>query len=365
MTASVKSAGIRSIATGFPKTVRDNEWFTEHHPEVFARIKQNALARVFNPHAGTAATKPFDEAMEKYLRDPFSGTVHRRIMLAGESQIDLEHDVAMEALQKAQLAIEDIDMILVSSFPTENVGLGDAAFLAKKLGTKRPAINIETTCSGALACLQIASAMVASGQARNVLIIVSCIYSKTCDWTDTLTWFLGDAVGAYVVGEVPAGEGFLGFHAVNTSEVCGGFEYRIESIDELGPRPFIRANDAAGRAVRDMTPRAIRDCCAGALQAAGVQVGDVDFFITNTPLAWFADLFATTLQIPRAKTISTYAEYANVGPALNPVNLHRALQVGAIRPNDLVVLFTVGSVSTAQACVVRLGELAVGDVVER
>ena len=359
------NAGIKSLAVGFPKTVRDNDWFIKNHADVYATMEKRALANVFNKDGGTSAhTRTFDDAMSAYLRDPFRGTKLRRAMQSGESQIDLERDTALEALKVAGMAVEDVDMILVSAFPTENQGVGDGVFLAKALGTRKPAINVETACSGGLASLQLAAAMVASGQAKNVLVVVSCIYSKASDWTDTLTWFLGDGVGAYVVGEVPAGEGFRAFHSVNTAESCGSFAYHLEDTAD-GPKAIIRAGAEAGKALRDVTPRAIKDVCGGLAKTAGIDIADVDFFVPNTPLAWFADTFAQTLGVAREKTISTYDEYANMGPALNPVNLHRALSEGRIKAGDDVMLFSIGSVSTAAGVLMRVGNIAVGAVVER
>jgi 3-oxoacyl-[acyl-carrier-protein] synthase-3 len=358
------NAGIRSLAVGFPKTVRDNDWFVKNHPDVYASMESRALAHVFNAKNGDAKPHAFDDAMTPYLRDPFRGTKLRRAMEPGDSQIDLERDVALEALRVAKLAVEDVDMILVSAFPTAHTGVGDGVFLAKALGTRKPAFNVETACSGGLASLQLAAAMVSSGQAKNVLVVVSCIYSKASDWRDTLTWFLGDGVGAYVVGEVPDGEGFQAFHAVNTAESCGSFAYELEDTAD-GPKAIIRAGAEAGRALRDVTPRAIKDVCGGLARAAGVALEDVDFFVPNTPLAWFADTFAETLGVSREKTVSTYDEYANMGPALNPVNLHRALAQGRIQPGDDVMLFSIGSVSTAAGAIFRAGAIAIGDIVER
>lgn len=362
------NAGIRSIAVGFPKTVRTNEWFKQNHRDVFEKVEASTLSKVFAADNGTASMKNFDDAMTKYLSDPFKGTKERRAMdpnAGPEAQIELERDVALEALAKAKLAVEDIDLIIVAAFPTAHPGVGDGVYLAKALGTKRPAYNIETACSGGVASLQLASAMCSSGQARNVLVVVSCIYSRASDFSDTLTWFLGDGVGAYVVSsDVEEGEGFMSFHSMNTSESCGAFEYKLEVQEGLA-KTVIRAGHEAGRALRDITPRCIQDACTQAAKKAGVSLDEVDFFITNTPMAWFTDLFASTLQIPGAKTMTTYERFANMGPALNPVNLHAALVSGRIKPGDTVMLFSIGSVSTAAAAVLRVGQVAVGNVVER
>jgi 3-oxoacyl-[acyl-carrier-protein] synthase-3 len=363
MTTTI-NAGIRSIAVGFPRTVRTNDWFKENHREAFARAEASTLAKVFAAENGTARTRKFDDAMTRYLADPFRGTKERRVLAEDQSPIDLERDVAREALARADLAVEDIDLILVAAFPTANHVLGDGVYLASALGTELPAYNVESACSGGIALLQLANAMVASGQARNVLAVVSCSYSRACDFSDTVTWFLGDGVGAYVVGPVGDGEGFKAFHSINTAEACGAFEYRIE-VDGGVARTAIRAGQEAGRKLRDMTQRVIHEACTEAARKAGVRLADIDFFVTNTPMAWFRDLFAATLGIPTAKTVCTYERFANLGPALNPVNLHAALATGRVRPGDTVLLFSIGGGSTAGAAVVRIGRVGVGELLER
>ena len=65
------------------------------------------------------------------------------------------------------------------------------------------------------------------------------------------------------------------------------------------------------------------------------------------------------------RTISAYPLYANVGPVLMPANLHLAASLGRIAPGALVLLYSVGSVSTASAAVMRWGDVALGPEPER
>jgi 3-oxoacyl-[acyl-carrier-protein] synthase-3 len=95
-----------------------------------------------------------------------------------------------------------------------------------------------------------------------------------------------------------------------------------------------------------------------------VKVDEIDCFVFNTPTAWYADFCSAALGVPRARAVDTYPEYANIGPALLPANLYRAAASGQLRPGDLVLLYTVGSVSSAGALVMRWGEVALGGVGE-
>jgi 3-oxoacyl-[acyl-carrier-protein] synthase III len=91
-----------------------------------------------------------------------------------------------------------------------------------------------------------------------------------------------------------------------------------------------------------------------------VKLSEVDCFVFNTPTAWYADFCARALGVPRERTVDTYPEYANIGPALMPVNLLRAAESGVVKPGDLVLLYTVGSVSSAGAALLRWGNVGLG-----
>jgi hypothetical protein len=91
----------------------------------------------------------------------------------------------------------------------------------------------------------------------------------------------------------------------------------------------------------------------------------MNFFVTNTPLAWYADFFARCVEIDRSRTLSTYEAVANVGPALNPYNLYKALDLGLVGAGQDVLLFTDGTVSSAGAPVLRLGDVKLGSFIER
>jgi len=58
--------------------------------------------------------------------------------------------------------------------------------------------------------------------------------------------------------------------------------------------------------------------------------------------------------------VDTFTRYANCGPALMPVNLYTAAAEFPIRRGDLVMIHTVGSVSSSGTAIVRWGDVAPG-----
>lgn len=340
--------GIQALAAVTPSAVRTNDYYRWRQPALVAEAEKNALARLFAKHA---QPNVWDEAMAPYLADPFRGTVERRVLGPEETALSLELRASQQALAAAKLSPSDIGLTIVSSFLPDQLGPGNAAFLAKEFGLRCPAWNVESTCTSALVALQSAWALVQSGQYANALVVVSCTYSRAIDERDSLGWFMGDAAGAFVIG--PSSGGFLGFKVVSTNATCNTFFY-----DWQDGRARISATAQTGRVLRDTSEQFVRESVDGAARAAGVSIGDIKCFVFNSPTAWFTAFACKALGIDPARTLSTYPQFGNVGPALLPVNLHAAATRGMIAPGDLVMLYTIGSVSNAGAAVLRWGDVA-------
>jgi 3-oxoacyl-[acyl-carrier-protein] synthase-3 len=353
--------GLLSLAVSVPGLVRTNDYFRTQYPAVFAEAERRTLARVWSKDdALRRTTNPFDIEMLPYIDDPFRGTVERRVLEDGQTALALELRVARKALAAAGMHANDIDIVLVSSFLPDQPGIGNAAFLARELGIKRPAWNLESACSGGMMALQTASALVAAEQAKRVLVVLSCTYSRVSDYSDTLSWFLGDGAGAFVVGAVPNGEGLLSQQSISTIETCDTFFYEREPQSSSRERLRIRCTPETGRVLQDTAEPVLRTCCEGAARQAGISVKDIDFFVFNTPTAWYAAFAARALGVDPDRTLSTYPRFGNIGPVLMPMNLHHAAQIGKINRGDLVMLYTIGSASTASAALLRWGDVKLG-----
>ncbi len=356
--------GIKALALAFPRQVRTNDYFREKCADVLAAAEQKSLNKVWSPQAGDAPAPVdhFNDTMRPYLGDPFRGTVERRVVAPGESGLQLETRAVKEALALAGMTPGDVDLLVVSSFVPEDPGLGNAPFIARDLGMGgAQAFNIESACSGSLVSLQTAIAMVQSGQYRNAVVAISCTYSRHTDERDSLGWTCGDGAAAYVVGPVEEGYGWLGGKLRHTGETCEALYYTIADEEPPERKVQLRSAPTAGKALKVSSEFSLRTCVHGALNSAGVKLSEIDFFVFNTPLAWYTEFCSRTLGIPIEKTINTYRWYANTGPALMPTNLFHAAKSGKLKKGDKVLLYTIGSISSAGAAVVRWGDVALGE----
>jgi 3-oxoacyl-[acyl-carrier-protein] synthase-3 len=350
--------GIRSVAYAVPPQVRRNDYWHRHHPDLVRGAEQHSLARVWT-RRDAAARNLFDEAMEPYLGDPFRGAVERRVLAEDETSLGLEVLAARRALAAARWTPAEVDLLLLTSFIPDQPGPGNAAYLVRDLGLRCPGINIESACSSTLVSLNTAVGLVKAGQYRNALVVSSCCYSRFAPPSDTLSWFMGDGAGAPLVGEVPEGQGWVAAHTVHTAATCGTF--RLELAVEGGKAVHrMSASQETARVINEMGEPCMRETCSRALAKAGIRVEDLACMVSNTPTAWFADFAAKVLGIPRDRLVSTYERFANTGPALIPMNLHEAARTGKLREGDWVLLYAIGSVSTAVATVLRWSDTGLG-----
>jgi 3-oxoacyl-[acyl-carrier-protein] synthase-3 len=351
-------AGMKGLAICVPEDDRANDYYRERAGDVVSALEEKAKA--FAGAAGpVSAAGPFSEAMAPYLADPFRGTVRRRILAPGGKALDLELAAARDALGAAALSPSDVELLISSSFLPDQIGVGNAVFLARELGMHGAAWNLETACSSSIVGFETAAALVRSGQYSNVLVTASCTYSRALDERNPMAWQVGDGAGAFVVGRVAPDEGFLGKKIVHTASTCGAFYYEL-ALDGGAPVVRMGADRNAGKLLGDASEVCLRECTEGALRDAELRLKDIDWFVFNTPMAWFVDFAARVLGFDRARTLDTYPFVANAGPALMPINLFLAASSASIRPGDRVLLYSMGGVSSAAAVVLRWGEVALG-----
>jgi 3-oxoacyl-[acyl-carrier-protein] synthase III len=353
------SVGIRSLAVNFPNTILTNDYYRESYPELIAQVEQKNLSKVFSL-ADKAPRNEYDQEMMPYLEDPFRGCIERRVLGPGETTLTLSYQAATQALEAAKLGVEDIDLMLVATTFPEQVVPGNAAFLASQLGLRGAAWNIDSTCTSGIVALQTACALVQTGQYRNVLVVLCTAYSRFTDRNDTLSFLSGDGAAAYVVSSLKSNQGVLGLKILNTAQTCGIFSMEMTTDAQNNPRMFIRPGKGAAKIASNTAIKFVRECCEGALAAAGVTKEQIDFFAFYTPTAWYRNACVRALGIDLERTLNFHDRYGNAGLMLPFAYLYHGTEMGKIRENDLVLVYALGTVSNAGAAVMRWGDVALG-----
>jgi len=279
-----------------------------------------------------------------------TGIETRRIAAEDQTTVDLAAAAAERALADANVAIEEIDEIIVATDTPEVFIPDTASHLQNRLGAREvPAFDLAGSgCAGFILGLDVARSRAQTGN-RKILLVGAELLTRLMDWKDRATCVLfGDAAGAAVIG---AGEGaveILGFTAGTD-----GRQAEILGLEVGGTRaPFTleRAQRRDHKKIvmkgREVFREAVTRMGSAAkevLAQAGVTVDDLKLVIPHQANLRIINAVQKALAVPDDKMHVNVQEYGNTGSASVPLALWEARNQGRIDPGDLVLLTAFGA----------------------
>jgi 3-oxoacyl-[acyl-carrier-protein] synthase-3 len=287
--------------------------------------------------------------------------VERRVLAGQETALWMEMGAARRALKAAKLRPDEVEAVLITSIFPDQVLVGNAIWFAEAMGIGAPCWNTESACGSPTANLLMATSLVETGRLRNVLVVLSCSYSRALEEANPMSWTSGDGAAAFVVSEVPSGYGVKGSKCFSTVETSRAYDWEVKPHDVVKQTITFSATREAGPMLELTSEKYVPLACEAAVAASGLTMDDIQFAVFPTPTAWFAEFARAKLGLRADQTIDTYTRYSNTGPVLTPANLYHAAREGRIQPGDNVLFFSLGSASTCGAAVIRWSEVAVAD----
>ena len=98
----------------------------------------------------------------------------------------------------------------------------------------------------------------------------------------------------------------------------------------------------------------IAEAVRAAVEAAGIRIEDVDWFIPHQANQRIIAGVGERLGIDEAKVVSTVAWHANTSAASIPLAWRAAMDDGRVKPGDLVLIEAMGGGLTWGACAIRM-----------
>lgn len=277
-----------------------------------------------------------------------TGIRERHIAAPEQATSDLAYEAAVQALKTAGLAAEDVELIIVATVTPDTTFPSTACILQEKLGAKKAAaFDLSAACSGFVYSMATANGFLQTGMYNNALIIGADTLSRITDYTDRNTCVLfGDGAGAVVLGEVPAGRGFLSFDL--GAEGAGGPLLKLEgggsrlpASEETvkGGKHFIYMN---GREVFKFAVRVMGTATEEVLRKAGKSKEDIDLFVPHQANIRIIHSAMQRLELPEEKCVINVDKYANTSAASIPLALVEAAEEGRMKEGDTVLLVGFG-----------------------
>ena len=281
-----------------------------------------------------------------------TGIRSRHVAAEGQLASDLALPAAQRALQSAGVDAAAIDLIIVATTTPDIIFPSTACILQSKLGVAGcPAFDVQAVCSGFVYALTIADLFIRSGQARHALVVGTEVYSRILDWSDRGTCILfGDGAGAVVVSasERP---GILAsrLHADGRYKDMLCVPGSVNGGKVWGS-PFVHMD---GGSVFKFAVRVFEEGANEVLEAAGLTVSDLDWFIPHQANIRIMEATAKKLGLPTEKLIATVGHHGNTSAASIPLALDEAVKDGRIHPGHTLLLEAVGGGFTWGAVLLR------------
>jgi 3-oxoacyl-[acyl-carrier-protein] synthase-3 len=254
--------------------------------------------------------------------------------------------LCLEAVRRLRerVSLDRVDAVIAATSTADYVFPSLAAQIQFGAGLKTAgAFDVGAACAGFPYALNIASAMVASGQARDVLVVGGEVMTKALDYTDRSTCILfGDGAGAALV--VPASDTS---YIERTSYGCDGeggkYLYRTSIRDDINgvedDTGFLRQS---GADVYKWAVRRISEAVLELLTNAGLSAGDVDWFVPHSANVRIVEALCARTGISRERTLTSIETYGNTSTASIPLALQPAIDDGRVKRGDRILMYGFG-----------------------
>ncbi len=275
-----------------------------------------------------------------------SGIKQRRFATPEETVQMMSVAAARKALDRAGIAAEQIDCVIVATVTHLLQTPAIATAIAYELGADQPAaFDISAACAGFCHGLALADQMVRGGAVRYALVIGVERLSDLTDLQDRGTAFIfADGAGAAVIG--PSDTPGIG------PVVWGSDGEQFDLIRQkedwrdiiARDRPVLPYLTMQGNPVFRWASFTMAKVAQQALDRAGIAPDDLDVFVPHQANMRIIDAMARAMKLPERVVIARdIAEQGNTSAASIPLALDRMIDEGQAKSGDIALLIAFGA----------------------
>jgi 3-oxoacyl-[acyl-carrier-protein] synthase III len=296
-----------------------------------------------------------------------TGLIHR---LTGVDSVHLRpdgwqtSDLAVAAARDALAESPgDVDLVIFASASQDLIEPATSHIVAAKLGLTAPVMDVKNACNSVINAMQVADALIATGQYRRVLIASGEQPSHAVRWkldshqqfTRSFPGYTMSDGGAAVILEATddPGTGILAssFRAVSRHWNIG----TLPSGGSMNPRDpeavyFDMDGSGLQQAFLDLGPDPVLEL----LESQGLTWDDFDLVaIHQVALPYLPPIF-DRLGVAADRSVITIADHGNLASVTLPLQLLRARESGMVKPGSLALLIGLAGGISLGLMVVRL-----------
>ncbi|MFH2116314.1 MAG: beta-ketoacyl-ACP synthase III [Spirochaetota bacterium] len=307
------------------------------------------------------------DTTDEWIRS-HTGIGNRHYAEDGQLTSDLAVGAASEALEKAGIKPEEIDVIVLASVTPDYFGFpASACIVQDKIGAvNAAAMDVNAGCTGFIYALDVAASMLGRNGRTKALVIGAETLSRIMDWDDRSTCVLfGDGAGAAILeyedgDEASATNGKSGMVA-SWLRAKGSGAASLYLRQSMRARTFSRDGDYLlppklemdGKAVYMFAVKAITDVMTNLISQSGLGIQDIKWIVPHQANARIVQAAAKRFGLPDERFYMNIEEFANTSAASVPIALDEMVKKGLIAKGDLIMTMGFGAGLTYGGAIIR------------
>ena len=288
-----------------------------------------------------------------------TGIKERHLAAKDEYTSDLATRAALNAMQRAGVTAEQIDLIIVATITPDMPFPSTACLVQQKIGAVRAAaFDLEAACSGFIYALEIAQQFIMSRTYDTVLVIGAEKLSSIVDWQDRNTCVLfGDGAGAAILRNRPNAHGLLtavmgadGTKSDLLFMAGGGSRCPASAESVAGRQHYLRME---GKETFKNAVQAMQTAAEEAMRRCEIDISRIKCIIPHQANLRIIDAVGERLGAKPEQIFVNLHKYGNTSAASVAIALDEAVQTGRVHHGDLILLIVFGAGLTWGAAVIE------------
>jgi 3-oxoacyl-[acyl-carrier-protein] synthase-3 len=297
------------------------------------------------------------EEVDKLMKIP-EGTIANKIGIKSRRYVSGVEETSskmaayaiMDALEKANLKLTDIDAIVCTSGTGEQEVPYDAALVLRNLSMDRlgmVTLDICTTCTSFITGLDVISYMIDAGRFNRVVVVSSDIASIAIDYTKIESGALfGDGAAAVILERTPEGECSGIIHGIQET-----FPEGAESCELLAGGSKIPSSDYLnikerekflfqmnGKEAFKLASQVVKPAVDKLFHECQLKLEEMSLIIPHQASPSGMELIRKKLEVPQDKWVSIIENHGNMVAASIPLALSYALDEERVKRGDKIFL---------------------------